>query len=282
MKKADFYLARYIGLAARYPESKKTRKDLEELLRKRQLNPKAFLPGDFDPDFLEWFEKGLDARWGTEETRTKEKFLSIETENMVSDAQYFATVTMVPELQSWFVMKEGSSPRAMMLVLGSARDNPLIFCGRLFQSAPAIYFHPLELPTQKHAVHFFWTPEFYDLDKDGTPELWLRYNLAWDNGFVQVLGIYKLGEQNQWVLLKEFRGENEGIARHLGGDKVELAIGFGSRNEILRMNFDRHHLQVWEFKKGEFHKIFEKKVPHILKNSGWKKYFIGEKKTRSN
>ena len=273
MKNADFYLARYLGLAARNPGAKKSREDLGPLVQKRKLDPKAFLPGDFDKDFLQWFEKGCDARWGAEEKRAREKYRSVEIENGVSDSHYFATVVMTPELQSWYVVGQNRAPTPMTLAMGSASEKPLVFCGKVFKSAPPSQYYPLSIQTQKHAVHYLWKPEFYDLDRDGVPELWLRYNLAWGNGFAQVLGIYKIDDQNKLVLFKEFRGEHEGIARRLGNDKVEVAMGFGSRSSLPPMDYDRHRLEVWKFTKGEFHKVFEKNIPHILKGPAWKKFY---------
>jgi hypothetical protein len=271
---ADFYLARYLGLAAKYPESNKSRQDVEELIRNRKLYPKAFLPGDFDAGFLKWFETGLDARWGSEDARVREKYRSIEVQSVIGKDNYFATVVMVPELESWFVAKVDQAPIPMTLVLGSASEKTLVFAGRHFQNVPPVRFPALVLKTQKHAVHYFWAPDFYDLDGDGKPELWLRYNLAWENGFTQVLGIYRMGDTGRPALIKEFRGENEGIARRLSNGEVEVATGMGSESSLPHMSYDRHRLALWRFEKGDFKKISEKTLPHLLKDPGWEKYYF--------
>ncbi len=68
-------------------------------------------------------------------------------------------------------------------------------------------------------------------------------------------------------------GENEGIARRLAGNVVEVATGYGSRDDIPKMNFDRHKVETWEYQKGAFVKKSEVNVPHLLKSREWKSHY---------
>lgn len=265
-KRADFCVARYLGLCEK-EGAVCGGADLAPFLKKRQLTPKAFLPGDWDGAFLDWFEKSVRTRWGVEAERVREKQRSFEISQNTFENRYFATLVAYPELQLWHVVKDGVISRPMVLPMAGFRDRPTLFFGKILKGA-TYPFTPLFLDTQKRALHYVWSPGFFDIDGDGVPELWLRYNLAWGNGFSQVLDVYRIQDDRELVLFKRFQGDRQGFARRLPAGTVEVGTGFASRN-ALRAEPDRHKVETWEFREGAFRKTDEKEIPFLLKGPGW-------------
>ena len=264
-KRTDFFLARYLGLSAVENQGTHGLQDLEALLKKRRLSPKAFIPGDWDKDFLEWFEKGPYARWGVPESRVREKARSFEIHNAVSGEKYFITFVAYPEMELWYLLENGLSTRRLVLVMGSASDRPTVFFGRTFKSKSSFQFSPLYVDTKKRSLHYVWKPEFFDLDKDGVPEVWLRYNIAWGNGYSQVLECYRIQNDSELSLLKRFQSGPGGVARRLPDGDVELGSDAGEQT----------HFETWKYSDAIFKKIFEEDRPSVVRTPAWRDYFLG-------
>lgn len=277
-KNADFWLARYLGLWSRSVASNQAALlpgDVEPILAKRRLEPEGFLSGGYSASFLNWFEYATFEKWGVESSRVRERYGSMEI-GYAGDENYFVTVTASPLIQTWFTSSDTGLGKSRRLVLAAAvaegADRPMIYAGRLVNKVTAVTFKPVELDVKKHALLYLWTPELHDVDADGIPEVWLRYNVAWGNGFAQILDIYRI-EDDTLKLWKKFEGLNEGIARRLGGNTVELGQGFGSRPTLAHLDYDRHRLEIWEYEAGDFHKSSEKQVEHLLKSDAWIAYY---------
>ena len=268
-KNADFAAARFLGLTSR-PQ------DLEPFLKKRRLEPKAFLSGELDKDFVDWFERALYARWGVAPERVRPKHRSFEIASTVWQGRYFVTVVAYPQLEAWYLMENGAATRRLLLALGSAADPPLVFFGEIFQGKPSFGATPLRLEVGRRALHYLWRPEFHDATGDGVPELWLRYNLAWGNGFAQELAVYRIDGTGRLRLLRKFTGENEGVARRLPDGRIEVASGFSERIGAPRFEFDKHRVETWKYDEGDFSKIDETVVPHIYRSDSWKSYAAPE------
>ncbi len=266
---ADFWLSRYLGAIASDPQKAEA---VAPLVERRALEPAAFLAGDYDVEFLDWFERSSWKRWDTLPERARERHGSIEIA-AVSDEKRFFTLVAFPELQSWFTWSADPSykSRRLLLTLGSAnaKSKPLLFAGK-YVDKKAVPLPPVPLEVKNHALHHVWPPEFHDLDGDGDAELWLRYNLAWGNGFSQFLDVYRIDETKGLVLFKRFHGDSEGYARRVGGSRVEVARGFGSTSALAHLEYDRHRIETWEFADGRFEKRSEKIVEHLLKGKAWK------------
>ena len=78
------------------------------------------------------------------------------------------------------------------------------------------------------------------------------------------------------MLFRKFTGDSEGIARRLDGNKIEVGYGFTDKEATGHMGYDQHHIEVWEYKDGDFLKVSEKNVPHILWTNEWQKYYLEE------
>jgi hypothetical protein len=93
----------------------------------------------------------------------------------------------------------------------------------------------------------------------------VRFNLAWGNGFCQVLEVYRVGDRTL-ERLHRFQGVNDGFARRLADGSVEVA-------DSVRAEQDVHRVETWRYEDKAFKKIDEKKVPFILKSSRWRDVF---------
>ena len=262
-KKSDFYASRYLGLCekASCPDV-----SFKEFLKIRQLEPKAFVPDEWDAGFLEWFEKSVLARWAAAPERIREKKRSFEISHTSYENRYFATVVAYPELELWHVLDDGLVSRPMVLAMGSFRARPALYFGKIVRGA-SVHSGPVHIDTKKRTLHYVWKPEFFDLDGDGKPELWLRFNIAWGNGFAQVLEIYKIRE-DKIVLLERFEGLPDGFARRLPDGRVEVATS-------VRAEQKTHTVETWQYIDKEFMKIDKKQRPFVLKSPDWKGVFTG-------
>ncbi len=275
-KSADFWAARFLGLSVKDPKVSQDSERFQAFLNGRRLEPKAFLAGDLDKDFLDWFVKASYGRWGAADDRVRPKHRSCEIASTVWKDKYFATVVAYPQLEAWYLMRNGAAERRILLAMGSASDAPQVFFGQIFKGRPSVGTKPLAFENGLRSLHYVWKPEFYDLDGDGRPELWLRYDLAWGNGFAQVLSIYRITDDSRLVMMKRFTGENEGVARRLPDGTVETATGVGSAIGMPRFSLDSHRIETWKYQKGEFKKTGEKTVPHIYRSAAWKEFAAPE------
>ncbi len=252
-KTADFYAARYLGVCAREDAAACPAETLELFIKKRRFEPKGFLPEGWDPAFIKWFEQSVRERWGVPSDRVREKARSFEiTQNTYKD-KYFVTVAAYPELEQWYVLKDGLISKPILLAMGAFRDHPTLFFGRTLKGT-ATQSSPTFLDTQKRKLHYLWKPEFFDVDGDGTPEVWVRFNLAWGNGFSQVLEVYKIRESGKLELFHHFQGEPNGHAYRLENGSVEIG-------GVPRSSPNLYHHETWVFKNKEFKKSAQKDVP---------------------
>jgi len=259
-KTADFFAARYLGLCSHEKPEACPPEALEPFLKKRRLGPKAFIPGSWDPSFLDWFENSVRDRWGVAPERIREKARSFEITSGTYQGKYAVTVVAYPELELWHVLKDGFANRPMVLAMGAFRDHPTVFFGKVLSGTSA-QVSPTFLDTQKRTLHYFWKPDFYDLDRDGTPEIWLRFNLAWGNGFSQVLEVYKIRTNGKLELLHHFQCGANGYARRLEDGSVEM----GGQ---MRPASETYHTETWQFESKDFKKTAEKDLP-IPKDQDW-------------
>ncbi len=250
-KTADFYLARYLGICTQSAETCPP-EALSPLLKKRKFEPKAFLPADWDPAFVDWFENSVRERWGVPAERVREKARSFEIAQNIYEDKYFVTVAAYPELEQWYVLKEGVIDRPLLLAMGAYRDRPTLFFGRSLKGS-ALQSYPTFLGTQKRRLHYLWKPEFFDADANGIPEVWVRFNLSWGNGFVQVLEVYKIQSQGKLLLWQHFQSAPNGFARRLENGSVEVTASDLSLKKT-------YSLETWSVENKEFKKLDQKEV----------------------
>lgn len=272
IEQSDFWMARYIGLTTLNNNTKRGYPDLIPLFQQRKdLKSTAFISGKYDDSFIEFYARGTCGLWGIpDEGIDKEKREFII--QSYSDDQYFVEVSASPRLENWSILK-----KPVVVAVIPLGVNPVILSGKLDKGKPVKYFKKMPFDVGESFIHYVWQPEMHDLDGDGTPEIWIRYIKAWADGFSQELAIYKIKDDSELVLLKQFSGEAEGIARRLDGNKVEAGTGFTDKN-VGHIGFDQTHLEIWEYKDGKFVKTSEKNIPHILWNKSWDEYYFSSSK----
>jgi len=265
---SDFWMARYLGLTAAVENTDKGYPDLISLFEKREdLKPTAFISGKYDDSFIEFYACGTCGMWGAPDDgidKEKREFIV----QFYSDDHYYVEITATPRLEKWSILKQPVV--AAVIPLG---DKPLIHSGKLENGKVVKHFKKMPFDIGKNFIHYVWAPEMYDLDGDSVPEIWIRYIKAWVDGFSQELAIYKIKDDSEIILVKQFSGEAEGIARRIGGNKVEVGTGFSNEN-AGHLGFEKTHLETWEYKDGAFVKTSEKDVPHVLWTKDWEKYYF--------
>ena len=256
---SDFYIAKRLAMAYAGDKINEGLKELEPLLSTRGLAPVSFISGNFDENFLNWFFVGTYAMWNVSDTAINElnnSFTIIDS----NQGDYSAFIVASPYVEGWAVIG-GKDEFNGILILGK---NPKI----LFKNQKESTSFSIDINSE-NGLQYVWPIEFYDIDKDGVPEIWIRYNNAWADGFSQELSVYKI-QNNQLKFLKQFSGTAEGLARRLSNGRVEVANGFG---ESGHLGFDKYKLQTWEYKNGDFVKISEKTIPHVLLGKDWIEYY---------
>ena len=78
------------------------------------------------------------------------------------------------------------------------------------------------------------------------------------------------------VLFKRFEGPMEGVTRRLEDGTIEVAEGFTDKELTGHLGFDQHHIETFAFQQGEFVKVAERSVPHLLWGEEWRSYYFGE------
>ncbi len=276
-KKADFYVTRYLTLCSTGSEQGCSSEALQTFLKKRQLVPKSFISADWDPGFLDWFGKAPRELWSVQDDLVREKFRSFEISRATyegkNEKRYFVSVVAYPELELWHFVENGVFLKPLLLTVGSWRDRPVVFFGKVFKDQPSFQSSSVYLDTQRRTLQYVWKPEFFDLDGDQMPEIWIRYNISWGSGYSQILDIYKIKDERELVFLKRFQGVPEGIARRLPDGRVEAASRVSVQSSTASTPEDKHHQEIWEYVGGEFRKTAEEDIPNILNTPQWAEYF---------
>jgi hypothetical protein len=273
-KEADFWMARYLGLTMA-PNAKGDYFDLLPLFKKREdlTRPVSFISGRYSDNFLDFFFRGTYLFWAIpDEGIDEERHEFIIRQD--SDGRYFAQIKAVPYLEAWLYTREKTQTR--VIPLGDFKQPPVLIVGTLKDGQPEKFFKAFELETEEHPLHYIWPVEFHDLDGDGVPEVWVRYNAAWADGFSQRLDIYKIKKSDELALVKRFEGLAEGIARRLPDGKIEVGYGYTDQDGVGHLGYDRHRIETWEYKNGEHVKVAERTVPHLLWGDDWEKYYFGD------
>jgi hypothetical protein len=253
-KKADFYAARWMGVCKEETDACHAA-DMTAFLKKRKLQPKAFIPAEWDPSFLEWFEKSVRERWGAPAPRVRESARSFEITQGTFEDRYFVTVVLYPELELWHTLKDGLVSKAMVLPMGSYKDRPMLFFGKTLKGS-VLQARPMFLDTRKRTLHNIWKPEFADADGGGEPEVWLRFSLAYGNGFIQVLDVYKIKDGQELALLKRFESQPNGYVRRREDGTVD-ASG-----------------EIWKYEAGDFRSVEKTPFKPSLDSPNWRKNYL--------
>ncbi len=270
---ADFWIARYLGLSLE--EETDTEKRSLEMIglvksRKDLKGPTAILSAKYAESFLDFYREGAYEMWGVPDGWVNAK----DHEVVIAEGDlgpYLVQVQARPVIEVWNFMND-TAQRWIALPLADTKKPPKFLLIDKSQKNPVL--STAVLNTEERFIQYFWPLEAHDLDGDGKPELWVRYNAAWATGFSQILEIYRVKDGKSLELIQRFEGLAEGIARRLPSGKIEVAESYSSTGSGAHLEFDRHRIETWEYKDGKFVKISERTVPHILLDDNWQNYYF--------
>jgi len=267
---ANFYMARYMGVSLRDQNSEKDFTDLYPLFGMYRVSkPTSFISGKYSESFLDWFMFSSYAQWGYDDDadiNLQNHSMGIRTEE---NQEYIVAITAIPFLEGWSIIK-GKDTKTLILALA---ENVQVTLIEHSSGVPEKMYEAIDLCDDNGLTQAIWPVEFYDLDGDGRDEVWIRYNRAMASGFMQELAIYNITDRGL-ELFKKFQGMPEGIARHLEGNIIETGYGFPSESGIGHLGYDMYKLEHWKYQDGDFVKISEKDIPHILWSNSWSKYYF--------
>lgn len=264
-RQADLCLSRYMGLLATEETDRKYASLYPLFDKYEQLEMFSVINGNFDNDFINWYLFAGHAMWGGEETINTDDGALMATFN--DNEKLLVSVFGYPYLEKAGIV--GTETKGEVVILALMK-KPFLVVGKItggshpFNSAQEI---PFDVKT---SVQYVWPPDFYDIDKDGKDEVFIRYNKAWATGFSQVLDIYK-SKDNKLVFWERFEGFAEGIAKR-EGDKIIRAEGF-SVSDKDSLPQEKTRFEAFEYIDGKWVLTSEDEKPHILMQEDWGQYY---------
>lgn len=286
-KKANFWIARFFSSASKDGMIGFIFEYISPLLKDYNFAPPvSFLSGKYDHDFLGWFIYSTYPMWDFNDNGQDVKAYEDTTFQLagVKDGNYAAVVFgSHPMLETWSFVgatDDNGGTVSLTAVLGDPEEKMYLSVAELeekINEQTGIYddkkaYDKIEIDLSGRPLQHIWDPEFYDLDKDGLPEIFIRYNATGADGFVQELAIYKI-EGDKLVLFKKFTGSTEGIARRINDNQIEVGEGVLGSDSEGHLGFSKFRLETWEYKNGFFSKISKKIIPHILLSGIWQDYY---------
>lgn len=278
-KTADFWLARYFSMAYYNNKVHEAISNLAPLLIDYKVSsPISFLSGKYSPEFISWFAKSSYGLWDFNEENQ-----GLDMQNNISfqlagaqDGKYIAVIFGgYPYLEGRSVigLPDGEIP-TVILALSDLDEKIYLHAGETEEGGDkeTKSYGKIEINLEGNQLQYIWQPEFYDLDNDNIPEIWIRYNKATADGFVQELAIYKI-KDNNLSLFKKFTGEAEGIARRVNGNQVDVGEGVASGEGEGHLSYSKMRLETWGYENGVFRKKAENIISHILLDDSWVDYY---------
>ena len=236
-KEADFYLALHLN-----HEIKDIPSEVPKVFQKldeRGLKPTSFIDGSYSQEFLMFFFGDTLFQWNSE-IFDENNFVILTRIGKDEETRLYAVVWGRPRMEMWSVIGENSNTSFLLgysdadVVVGKYNSNN--------QPVPCNSFN-LEGP-----ISHIFNPTFFDVDKDGFPEMMIRFNATVADGFIQFLNIYKSHNNEDFCksrLIKEFSARN-GFANYSDNifitgvqkrDEGESWLG-ASLHEITEIYYD--------------------------------------------
>ena len=212
--KSDFYLALHINNEVKNPQIEIP--IVFDKLIERGMKPTSFIDGKYSFEFLTFFFSDTLFQWNSniydENSRV---ILTRVGKNM--DNNLYVAVWGRPRMEMWSVIGEDSNNSFLLgyadadVVVGNynSNDQP-IPCNAFNLSGPFTHLY---------------NSTFFDIDKDGFPEMFIKFNLNVADGFIQSLNIYKSKNNNDFCersLIKEFSARNGFIKQE--GNKITIGV----------------------------------------------------------
>lgn len=267
---ARLWIACSLGQTLRTPAATFRADLLTPLLDRLGVKPTAFLSGRFAPGFLDFFMEGSWSLWacdGAPKDPARGGILMAEFRFGSRFVAFWGT----PMLEEYMLI---GGPYALTRMLLAPSAETRIVIGRYGNDGDP--FSEAELTLDAGLIQFIVDAGLSDIDGDGSPDLFVRYNRLTASGFTQVLDVFSPDGDGSVTRRYRFEGEAEGYARNLGGGRVEVARGISAQGGGHLAN-DRERIEVWRFRDGRPVKESTRVAPHRLFHEGWEAYYLSQK-----
>lgn len=235
-------------------------------------DPTSFINGDFDPGFLNYFTINTYTFWNPANADKSDFSTRIFYER--SKIGEFSIIAW-PYIEGWNLI--GKADRRAFLVLATGMDGaPFTAKETSYYDVPKLQFMATSESQPFHysldqPIAALYPLDFYDYDGDGKDEIGFRYEITGADGFWQELVIFKVDGRQLKVLKKFNERTSEGIIRRIG-NIIEIGNAFGE--DVGHLSYDKYHIEKYQYMNGDFQKVGEAVVPHILLSDAWKNYFL--------
>ena len=252
-EKSDFYLALHIGNEIEKPATEVSK--LFQHLELRGIKPTSYISGKYSQDFLADFFSASLFQWGS--SSFDEQNGVVLTEFGIDEASgHYAVIWGTPRLEKWSIIGDQISSSYLL-----GYDRAVVVVGQYNDQKNPVPCNSFELSGPLSKVY---SPEFYDLNQDGFPELLIKFNTTVADGFIQSLNIFKSSNSSDFCsrnLIKTFDARNGFILNDEGNFSVGVEVPLegesvltASQHEVTQISFD-----------GLDAKILEKsKVPNVF------------------
>ena len=255
-KEADFYLALHLNheikdFASEVPI-------IFQKLAEKGMVPTSFIDGSYSQEFFRFFFGDSLFQWNSN-IFDENNLVILSRIGRDEATGLYAVVWGRPRMEMWSVIGEISNESFLLgysdadIVVGQYNsNNQPVSCDSFNLEGP---------------LSHMYKPSFVDIDKDGFPEMIIRFNATVADGFIQYLYVYKSENSQDFCrrnLIKEFSARN-GFANYsnnifITGEQKrkdgESWLG-ASLHELTEIYFD-----------GKQEKIISKETkPNILRGN---------------
>lgn len=214
LNEANFYLALHIN--NEIEDFQTEIPNIFDKLIERGMKSTSFIDGQYSFEFLTFFFSDTLFQWNSN-IYDENSHVILTRVGKNEDNNLYAAVWGRPRMEMWSVIGDDSNNSFLLgyadadVVVGNynSNDQP-IPCNAFNLSGPFTHLY---------------NPTFFDIDKDGFPEMFIKFNLNVADGFIQSLNIYKSKNNNDFCersLIKEFSARNGFIKQK--GNKITIGV----------------------------------------------------------
>ena len=266
-KAADYYLARFVGLAFSDNGRGNPSDALPLIEAAHPEGAIAFIDGNYSEGFLRHYFQSSLRMWGKPQPNREQEQLDIQIlgEKSTDGSKKAALIYARPEIERWAIMGSESTGTTYLLV---AVDSAVQIVNLLRQDEYAYQgvCHKISIPGR---IQEFWSPRFVDFNGDQKEELVVRYNTTTADGYIQTLSDYQSGSSGDLCTgqrVATFYGRNGYAALR---DNLIVTSNQFADGDSGWIGAEKQRLEVFDFSKVRATKISEEIVDNFLRNEDW-------------
>ncbi len=252
-EKADFYLALHISNEIEKPATEVPK--LFQHIEQRGIKPTSFISAKYSRDFLTDFFSASLFQWKSSSVDEQNSVILTEF-GIDPSSGHYAVIWGTPRLEKWSII---GTQNSSSYLLGYARA--VVVVGQYNEQKNPVPCNSFELSGPLSKVY---SPEFYDFNQDGFPELLIKFNTTVADGFIQSMEIFDSSNGSDFCnseLIKTFDARNGFILNDGGNFSIGVEMPLeseslltASQHEVTRMSFDGQEVKILE----------ETKVPNVF------------------